>query len=362
MNARIRHFQHVSPVRRIAIGLLFLGLSGCAPSPHVGPAAHGRAGSDATTSEGPKATASTPVDDELAQLSVTIDDLVRPTQGVAGVAYRIVETGEQYALRGDEAFPMASVYKFPMALAWLHQVDTGRASLDDAIVVTQADLSPYHSPLAEQFSGASAKHTVLDLITRTIETSDNTACDVLLSRMGGPAAVQENIGRLGVSGIRIDRSERDMAVDLLGAARPGAVKARDRASLMALDESLNEQERDAYFEAYQGDPRDRATPLAMLDLLTRFHLGETSSASSTELLRSMMTRARSRIGLHLPPLEVANKTGTGFGTFNDAGIVKLLDGRHLVLVVFVRGAQGVTWERSNELVGDIAKAAYETAL
>ena len=139
--------------------------------------------------------------DEQAQLSLAIDTLMQPTQGTAGVAYRIVETGENYQLRGDEAFPMASVYKFPMALAWLHQVDTARVSLDDTIVLTESDLSPYHSPLAEQFSGTSSKHTVLDLITRMIETSDNTACDVLLSRLGGPAAVQENLGRLRVLGL-----------------------------------------------------------------------------------------------------------------------------------------------------------------
>ena len=140
--------------------------------------------------------------------------------------------------------------------------------------------------------------------------------------------------------------------------RPGAVTAKDRAFLNALDASLTAQEREAYFSAYQSDPRDRATPLAMLDLLTRFHLGETLSEASTKLLRSMMTRARSRIALHLPPLSVANKTGTGTGTFNDVGIVTLPDGRHLVLVVFTRRAHGVTWEGSDELVADICRAGH----
>lgn len=101
--------------------------------------------------------------------------------------------------------------------------------------------------------------------------SDNTACDALLARFGGPVAVRENLERLGVQGIRVDRSETEMAVDLLEAARPGSVTARDRASLMALDAGLTVEEREAYWLRYQGDVRDRATPMAMVELLTRFH-------------------------------------------------------------------------------------------
>lgn len=295
-------------------------------------------------------------------LATTIDELALPYQATVGLAYRIAETGVEYALRGDEAFPMASTYKFPMALSWLRQVDEGRAALDQSFVIAPADLAVYHSPMAEEAPNGGT-YALRELVRRLMEQSDNTACDVLLARLGGPAAVNDNLRRLGIDGLRIDRSERQMAVDLLEAARPGSVTSDDRGSLMALDASLTPEERDAYFTAYQSDPRDRTTPLAMVELLARFHEGKALSPESTTLLRDMMLRARSRLGAQLPNQPpVANKTGTGMGSWNDVGIVPLPDGRHLVLAVYVARARGLDWDAGSALVARIARVAYDAAL
>jgi beta-lactamase class A len=172
--------------------------------------------------------------------------------------------------------------------------------------------------------------------------------------------VQQNLARLGISGMRVDRSERSMAIDLLEAARPGSVTARDRAFLTALDESLSVEERASYAESYQSDPRDRATPVAMVQLLAKFQRGAALSPGSTKLLRDMMTAAQSRIGAKLlNPVEVANKTGTGMGTFNDIGIVTLPDGRHLALAIYTARARNISWDAGNALVADIAKAVVD---
>lgn len=292
-------------------------------------------------------------------LDATIADLVRPYEARAGVAYRVIETGETYALRGTEPFPMASTYKFPMALTWLEQVDAGRLSLDEKFDVRPEEFSVYHSPLAEAFpSGGS--FTLRELLHWLMVKSDNTACDVLLARRGGPRAVTEHLRRFGIEGISVDRSEVEMAVDLLSAARPGSVTARDRAFLNALDQSLGPEEREAYFLEYQQDSRDRATPLAMVELLTRFQRGELLSPASTTFLRGLMAESRSRIAAKLPAgTPVANKTGTGMGSFNDVGIVTLPDGRHVALAVYVSGARGADQEGGEAIVADIARAAYD---
>jgi beta-lactamase class A len=97
----------------------------------------------------------------------------------------------------------------------------------------------------------------------------------------------------------------------------------------------------------------------MVELLVRFQRGELLSAASTSLLRELMIAARSRLGAKLPDgTPVANKTGTGMGSFNDVGIVTLPDGRHLVLAVYVSGARGADQEGGEALVADIARAAY----
>jgi beta-lactamase class A len=101
----------------------------------------------------------------------------------------------------------------------------------------------------------------------------------------------------------------------------------------------------------------------MVELLAQFHEGATLSPASTELLRGMMLAARSRIGAKLPDgTQVANKTGTGTGSFNDVGIVTLPDGRHLILAVYVARARRLSFDTGNALVADIARAVYDSAL
>jgi beta-lactamase class A len=76
----------------------------------------------------------------------------------------------------------------------------------------------------------------------------------------------------------------------------------------------------------------------------------------------MMLAARSRIGIKLPEgTEVANKTGTGMGSFNDVGIVTLPDGRHLILAVYIARAHRLSWDAGNALVADISRAVYDAA-
>ncbi len=56
-------------------------------------------------------------------------------RGRVGVAAMLVETGRSAGFHADERFPMQSVYKLPIALAALHEVDRGRLSLDQKIQV-----------------------------------------------------------------------------------------------------------------------------------------------------------------------------------------------------------------------------------
>jgi beta-lactamase class A len=58
-------------------------------------------------------------------LEAQVARLADAAGGTVGVAVVHVETGERVSLRGTERFPMASVFKLPIAMQVLHRVDQG---------------------------------------------------------------------------------------------------------------------------------------------------------------------------------------------------------------------------------------------
>ncbi|MEO7987916.1 MAG: serine hydrolase [Chryseolinea sp.] len=59
-------------------------------------------------------------------LETQIDSIAKKIEGNVGVSALILETNESASYNGDKKFPMQSVYKFPIAMAVLHQVDEGK--------------------------------------------------------------------------------------------------------------------------------------------------------------------------------------------------------------------------------------------
>ncbi len=78
--------------------------------------------------------------DENELLRARIEQVSRAAQGRIGVTATVLETGESASLNGEQRFPMQSVYKFPIAMAVLAQVDQGKLKLDQKIRVEASDI------------------------------------------------------------------------------------------------------------------------------------------------------------------------------------------------------------------------------
>jgi beta-lactamase class A len=270
--------------------------------------------------------AAAPLADQLANLAV-------PAQGKVGAAAVLVETGESASLEGNQRFPMQSVYKFPIAMAVLHEVDSGTLQLDQAVTVEPADMVPsgFHSPIRDRYPKGVTLH-LRDLLRSMISESDGTASDVLLRMAGGPAAVTEYLQGLGIQGIAVATSEAEMA------------------------------------QGPMVQYRNFATPLQMAALLVKFQNGAGLSSASRALLMQWMTgppASRHRLAGLLPPgTPVAHKTGSS-GTSNgltratnDVGLITLPDGRHLAVVVFVSDSTAGDDVR-DAVIARIARAAWD---
>src|SRR5262245_62265596 len=77
---------------------------------------------------------------DLSLLEDKIDSIISRSRGTVGVSLIHVESGATLSVRGDERFPMASVYKLPIAIELLAQVSAGALSLDRAIALAAGDL------------------------------------------------------------------------------------------------------------------------------------------------------------------------------------------------------------------------------
>lgn len=159
--------------------------------------------------------------------SAAIREIVRPLKAKVGVSAVMLDTGESVSV-GDEAFyPMQSVYKFPLALSVLKRVDQEVLNLDQKVHVTRDQLpEKTWSPLRDRFPQG-GEFPLKELLRFSVQESDNNACDILFSLIGGPAAVQKDLKEWGVENMNVKYTEADTHRNhewqYSNSARPSAV-------------------------------------------------------------------------------------------------------------------------------------------
>jgi beta-lactamase class A len=330
--------------RAFLLALALVALTACGPEPLT-----------RQVSETPKL-AGQRLDGEVAAIA----DRARP--GVLGVGLMNLESGEVWTFNGDRRFPMQSVFKAILGAVVLGEVDAGRLSLDESVILAENDISPPFSPIAEAWPARST-YTIRELLVAAVGASDNTAADVLMRRVGGPGALTAWLAQHHIDDVRVDRYERELQPEIAGLesfriAWKGEAFARQLAAVPV-------PQRAAMLRAYLKDPRDTATPRGMLAFLRQLQGGELLSPASTKLLLRIMTQTSTgpdRIKAGLPKgATLAHKTGTARTDLgvnpavNDVGIITLPDGRAYALAVFLSGA--TLDEAGREaVIADVARA------
>ena len=222
-------------------------------------------------------------------MSVVVAEIGRignAAKGTVGVAAIHLETGRRVVFNADELFPMASTVKVAVAAKILDMVDEGQISLTSPIPVERSELAP-DGPRGEIHWRPGLSFTVSDLLEPMITKSDNTSTDVLYRVAGGPASVHAYLQALGVQGIRPARYIRELLRDVLSIPAPAsaATSLADQFRRMPPRQAA-ERRAKAYRAnpAYDADPRDQATPNAMLGLLSKIWLEEGVSGSARTML------------------------------------------------------------------------------
>jgi beta-lactamase class A len=300
---------------------------------------------------------------DFSDLKSVFDRIVGASPARVGVTLVHVESGAQISIRGDERFPMASVYKLPIAVELLAQVALGRQRLDQLVTISESDIRACCT-LSRRHPRGGVTLTAGELLELMMVESDNTAADAVLKLVGGPPMVQRRLRSLGYQTINVDRYEGDINFEMTGVVNP---PPREDWTLEMQYRLISEVAPQALTVARARsvkDPRDSATPDEMARLLATLQAGALLPRTSTALLLDLMARsktgpARMR-GLLPAETRVAHKTGTTDVVINDVGIITLPDDSaipgHIALAVFAINGRVNAMQ---DTIARLAGAAFE---
>ncbi|MEN9816746.1 MAG: hypothetical protein RLZ32_626 [Gemmatimonadota bacterium] len=265
--------------------------------------------------------------------------------GSIGVYVKHLGTGEEAAIRADDAFNSASVIKLPVLTLAMQLVDRGTLSLASRLTVTAGNKRG-GSGILQRFDAGLAP-TLRDVLAQMVITSDNTATDLAIAQVGGVAAVNAWIAANG-GGMTLLYT----VAEVFAAARTPAYAANPR------DGVANNR---AY---WLGVITPRATG-ALLERMQRCADGSAGGApqgaplASRPLCEEMMRMLRDQLSgdrrlPHYLDVPVAHKTGD-WPPFlaNDVGVIFARSGP-IVMVVCTNDIRG-NYGEAEDRIGEMAR-------
>ena len=229
----------------------------------------------------------------------------RETGGRIGLYAVNLATGAKIAWRADERFVMCSTFKASLAALVLARADRGQDKLEHMIPYGRENLPGWYAPVAEH-NLAKGAMSVADMCEAAVEYSDDTCANLLLARVGGPAALTAFWRSMGDAVTRLDHDEPML----------------NRSPL--------------------GDPHDTTTPAAMAGNLRHLVLGKVLSPGSRERLTAWMLGCKTggdRLRGGLPKdWRIGDKTGNnGKDAFGDIAVAWPKPGAPVLICAYTRG-------------------------
>ena len=258
-------------------------------------------------------------------------------RATVGVSVIFIEDSDSLSINGNKMIPMLSVYKLPIAMCVLNNVDKGLLTLQTPVCITPEDMHKNTwSPLRDVLRNTDTSLSLTDIIKYTLIQSDNNCSDILLKTIGGVKTVQTYLKEISQPSIEVNNSEWEI------------------------------------FQSPNLIYSNRATPNDVVSLLNKLYTQKLFSDSCFNFLWETLSdcsTGNNRIKGKLPKeIVVAHKTGTSFTTkegvtpvINDVAIITLPNGKHIALAIFA--SESKENRATNEkIIADIAELIYQYAI
>ncbi len=213
----------------------------------------------------------------------------------AGMFFLDLDTGEYLDIKGDRVFPAASTIKLPILIAFYEDVDAGKVSLDETLVMKSDLVASGSGTMQDRPDGT--RFSIRETVDKMITISDNTATNMIIERLGGIAKLNERFRSWGLTDTRI----RNWLGDFQGTNTTSSIDMVKLLSMLSRDKLVSESSREQVLE----------------------------------LLRHTTTRTLLPSGLGAGAV-IADKTGDIGFVVGDAGIIDMPNGKRYLAAIFVK--------------------------
>lgn len=242
----------------------------------------------------------------------------------------LIEGNDTISVNGHQPFAMASVYKFPQALALAEYCGKHGISFSDTIDIKAEQLRPETwSPMRKRFGVRDLRLPISEVLAYSLQESDNNASDIIFSILGGPQKVDSLLRSWGHRDIRVLNTEKEIL------------------------------EHPAYGYSNTSTPIGMAVLMDEFD--TRHCLGSAEMAEIARLVENCRTGKDRIVGAISKDAICGHKTGTGpmlpngrIMTVNDCGYVRRIDGKRYSIAVFV-AESGYDLDTTSSMICDISR-------
>ncbi|MBW4585792.1 class A beta-lactamase-related serine hydrolase [Aetokthonos hydrillicola Thurmond2011] len=256
---------------------------------------------------------------ELIPLKAEVQSLADQAIGLKlGAFFVNLDNGTYLDVNASDVFAAASMIKFPILVAFFQDIEAGLIHFDEKLTLTAENISRGNSSGIMQYKRPGTKFTALETATKMITISDNTATNMLISRMGGAGALNQRFQSWGLKSTQIN----NLLPDLSGT--------------------------------------NTTTPLDLAHMMALVNHGNVVSSASRERLLDIMKRTtiRSLLPAGLGPgATIAHKTGDIGSLVGDVGLVTMLNGKSYIGVAMVQRPHND--KRAQKLIRQVSRAVYQ---
>lgn len=272
--------------------------------------------------------------------------------GKAGIWVKQLTLGVEAAVHADDTFNSASVIKLPVLALAFQMADSGALPLAERVTITADDFRGGSGVF--RYNDPGLQPTMRDVLLQMVITSDNTATDIAIGKVGGVAKVNDWLRRNGYAdALKLNMTTGEMF-----------------AKYAALARGVNRNDKTNSDRAYW---LGRMTPRAtgrLVEAIERCNDGTApapaiasrkSCADMIRMLRAQQSGAR-RLP-HYLTVPVAHKTGDFPPVVaNDVGIIFAHSGP-IVVAFFANSIEGPYAEAEDRIgrIGQLIAAYFDGA-
>ena len=257
------------------------------------------------------------VGEEIAPLKKQLTEIAnRYPELDAGIVIADIDGKNFVNLEGTTTFTAASTIKIPILVAFFQDIDAKKIKLTQPLTITSNSIAGGSGDLQHQPVGK--KYSALEVATKMMTISDNTATNMLIEELGGIEALNQRFAEWGLNATKIS----DRLPDTQG--------------------------------------QNTTSPEDLSNLLLKIDRGKLVSLSSRDRILAIMKQTEK--DTLLPQglgrgAAIAHKTGTLRSLLADTGIVYAPSGQRYIASVLVKRTENDP--QAQNLIQEVSRAAYQ---